>query len=108
MNKKIIAMSIVVLLTPLAALAYTSPPPPGTFNGNIDAIIGAIFNVFWPIVVAFVIVMFTIAGFKFMTAQGDAGRIADARNAVIWGVAGVGVILLAWSILAIVSTSLGV
>ena len=110
MNKKIVALTSLVtsVLLPLSAFAYTSPPPPGSFTGGVDAIIGAIFDIFWPIVAAFVIVMFTIAGFKFLTAQGDPSRIKEGRDAVIWGVAGVGVILIAWSIISIVSTALNV
>ena|SRR3989344_1915168 len=85
---------------------------PGLFTGNLtdlaDNIATLIKNILWTIAIVFVIVMFVIAGFKFLTAQGNSQQVAEARNAVIWGLVGVVVIILAWSVVTIVSTQLGV
>ena len=112
MNKKLIIIyALVISLVPVSILnaaGYTSPPIPGPFSGDVNSIIITLFNIFWPIAAAFVVIMFVIAGFKFLTAQGEASKVNEARQAVIWGVVGVAVILLAWSIISIVSTQLGV
>ena len=109
MNKKIISASGVIALLALPALAFAVPAQLG---GNIYGLTGTltdiVANVLWTVAVTFVIVMFVIAGFKFMTAQGDPGKVGEARNAVIWGTAGTAVIILAWSLLAIVKNQLGV
>jgi len=80
---------------------------PGIFAGNLtdvaNSIITLFLNILWIIASAFVIVMFVIAGFKFLTAQGNPQQVAEARLAVIWGLVGAAVIVLAWSIVTIVS-----
>ena len=71
-------------------------------------LIATALTVVWMVAAAFVVIMFTIAGFKFLTAQGEGSKVNEARQAVIWGVVGVVVIILAWSIVTIVSIQFGV
>jgi heme/copper-type cytochrome/quinol oxidase subunit 2 len=86
--------------------------PPGQIPGDVLTIVLniaiLIFSVLWVVAATFVVVMFVIAGFKYLTAQGDASKVSDANKAVIWGAAGVVVILLAWSITGVLRTQLGV
>ena len=102
MNKKLAFIStLAVLLTfPIISLAYTGPSQPQ--NGKIvldpSTIIDGVFAFIWPIVTAIVVIMFIAAGFLFLTAQGDPGKAAAGRQAVIYGVVGVIVILLGFSI----------
>lgn len=108
MNKKIkYILFFVGVLLPGFVLAA-----PGLFIGNLtdlaDNVATLVKNILWTIAIVFVIVMFVIAGFKFLTAQGNSQKVAEARNAVLWGLVGVVVIILAWSIVTIVSTQLGV
>lgn len=101
MNKKLIASSVLTLLTlPAVILAVFNPgPTPNTVNTlSINALIGVIFDIIWPIAVAFFIIMFIIAAFRFGTAGGDPAKVAEARNFVIYGAVGVVVALLAFSI----------
>ena len=49
------------------------------------------------------VLCFLFAGIMFLTAQGQPEKIQMARSAFIWGVAGVVVGILAFSIIAIVS-----
>jgi hypothetical protein len=58
----------------------------------------------WAILSIIVVFMFLWAGFKFMTAQGDGTKVGDARKMVTWSLVGVGVMLLAGSIMAIMRT----
>ena len=52
------------------------------------------------------IVLFIAAGLLFLTAQGDPKKTQTARWAALWGAAGVGVMILAFSIINIVENIL--
>ena len=104
MNKKsiIVLASVALLAMPLVSLAGPSTFNPGgvpqTLNITLNALIALIFDFIWPIVAAFTIIMFLVAGFQFFTAQGDPGKLDSARQFVIWGAVGMVVVLLAFSI----------
>ncbi len=76
-------------------------------NLNLNDLIDILFKILWIVFVAFAIVMFLLAGIQFFTAQGDAGKVADARNFVLWGAVGMAVALLAFSLPFIVRNTLG-
>ena len=110
MNKKlIIALSAVSLMAmPLAAMAAFDPGgTPNSVNLNIVQIINIILNFMWPIFAGFAVIMFLVAGFIFLTASGDPGKVETARQAVLWGVVGVVVGLIAFSIPLIIRQTLG-
>ncbi len=115
-NKKIFYLFGIVLFLTLPLLSLAQQPQPTinnlpnglTFDKLIEDIKDNVLNILWIIAMAFVIIMFVLAGFKFLTAQGDPGKVAEARQSVIWGIAGAVVIVLAWSIIAIVKTQLNV
>ena len=110
MNKKLIAASAVTVLLSLPAviLAFESGGIPNAAPTlDINMIIDVIFTIIWPVVVAFVIISFIVAAFLFLTAQGDPAKIAQGRQAVIWGVVGMVVALLAFSIPFVVRNTLG-
>ncbi len=92
---------------PIVSLAINFVLPSGTANLSPAALVVTVLNFIWPIIVGVVIVMFITAGFLFITAQGEPGKLTSARNAVIWGVVGVVVILLAFSIINIVQLGTG-
>ena len=101
MNKKLIAASVLTFLlaTPVVMLAFNPGPQPNTVTGlSIGDLIDIVFSILWPIAIAFFIVMFVLAGFQFLTARGNPEQVAQARQFVIWGLVGVAVALLAWSI----------
>ncbi len=102
-NKKIIAVLVAAsLLLPAAALAVALPTMPAGTAINLQAIIDNIFAIIWAVVASAVIIIFIVIGFLFLTAEGDPAKIATARRAVIWGTVGVVVILLSFSIIALV------
>ena len=106
-KKRLLLFLAIAAVFPTLVLAQ-----PGAIGAPILTVVGSlatiVMNATWIIAAAFSVVMFTVAGFKFLTAQGDPSRVKDARDAVIWGTAGVGVIILAWSIIFIVASTLGV
>jgi len=89
----------IILFLPIIALAQV-----GGVGSSISfyslglSIVGQVWIVFTVIAV----VMFVVAGVHFLTAQGDPGKIATARQAFLWGVAGIVVAILAYSIIDIV------
>src|SRR6185436_14922146 len=94
------ATAVTMLLAlPAVMLAFNAGNPPATnaalsIGGVIDLVIGFI----WPVIMIVVIIMYVIAAFMFFTAQGNPEKVAEARQAVIWAVAGTVVLFLAWSI----------
>lgn len=61
----------------------------------------------WQVFALIAVIMFIIAGVLFLTAQGEAEKLTKARSAFMWGVAGVVVGIVAYSILYIVGSFLG-
>lgn len=112
MDKKItiLSSSTIVLLLPAVALAQNFNVP-GVLNttllNTVIDVFGTALQVLWVVAMAVVIVMFVIAGFKFLTGQGDPGKMTEARQAVVWGLVGTAVIILAWSIVTIIRRELG-
>lgn len=98
-NKKLLIAGIfaVVLLSPV--LVY----------GAVDSIQSlsiAIANVFWVVFTVIALLMFIVAGVQFLTAMGDPEKIHTARMSAIWGVVGVAVGIIAYSIVGIVTNIL--
>ena len=110
MNKKIatIFSSIILFAMPIVMLADINPgAAPNQQNITITDIINKILNFVWPLFVGFAVIMFIVAGFNFLTAQGDASKVGAARQAVLWGVVGVVVGILAVSLPFIIRSTLG-
>ena len=103
MNKKLILTLALANLAILPTLAFAQPS--GSV-GSIDDLVDTLKSVVWTVFGALAVVMFVIAGITFMTAQGDPEKIKQARNSFLWGVAGVVVAILAYSIVGIVESML--
>jgi len=114
MNKKlIIAVSLITLsVFPAATLAVAVFNPgaaPRIPNSITDLWVDVIVNILrfiWPIFVGAAILMFLVAGFVFLTAAGDPNKVKLARDAMIYGVAGFVVGLVAFSLPYIIANTL--
>ena len=102
MNKKIIlsSVSVVLLVLPTIIMAQT-------LQGITAAVTSTVTSVLSIIAGGFIIFMMVLAGFKYLTAQGDPSKVVEANRAVAWSLAGVAIIVLAWSVTIIVSNTLG-
>jgi heme/copper-type cytochrome/quinol oxidase subunit 2 len=110
MNKKLISASVLTALlsAPAMILAFNPGGVPNAAPGlTINTMVDIIFGILWPVAVAFFIIMFVIAAFHFFTAGGDETKLQQARMEIVWGVAGVIIALLAFSIPFIVRNTLG-
>lgn len=110
MNKKlIIVLSLVVLSVLPATVLAAIPPQPQLPNQvtNLWTVIVGILGFLWPIFVGIAMIMFMIAGFIFLTANGDPNKVKTARDAMIWGTVGMIVGLLSFSLPWIIGNQLG-
>lgn len=90
-----------VLAQPQAPL-YQRPIAPT----DLPTMIGSVVYMAWVIFVAIGIICFLVAGVLFLTSQGQAEKLKTARAAVLWGVAGIAVGILAFSIRIIITANL--
>jgi RsiW-degrading membrane proteinase PrsW (M82 family) len=102
---KKIALSLATIgaiALPIIALAQIGGPTPKldidltTFGLNIA-------NAAWIIFTIIAVVMFVVAGVLFLTARGNPEQVQQARNAFLWGVVGVVVAILAFTIITLVT-----
>lgn len=56
---------------------------------------------------AFAVIAFFYAGFMFLSANGDSAKLKLARSAVLWGVVGIVVGLIASGIVTVISSTIG-
>jgi len=97
----LVAISLAVM--PVLAFAQIGGERPN-FSLSLEGIGEKIANAAWIVFTIIAIVCFVIAGVLFLAAQGNPERIAAARNAFLWGVAGVVVGVLAFTIISIVKS----
>ena len=113
MTKSKIAATITlcVLLVPVIAFAQVpsgmeqnAPGGPGGQISTLRQIVHDIEQTMGFIFGAIAVICFLVAGILFLTAGGQAEKIGAARSAFIWGIAGVVVGIIAFSIVAIVGS----
>jgi len=99
-NKKLftIYFSWIVLSLPLVTMAD---------NYFQDVLNRLIYMVVWPVFVGLVIITFIFAGFLYLAARGEPGKLANANKALILAVVGVIIGIVAFSAQRILSDILG-
>ena len=99
-----------LITLPLFALAQNyqgASEPGGNSSASIDNIVGNIVDKIWVVFAALAVILFVWAGVTFLTANGAPEKIQQARTAALWGVVGVVVMILAFSIFSIANSILG-
>jgi len=61
----------------------------------------------WKVFALFALVLFVIAGMLFLMSRGDPDKVKTARTAFVWGIVGIVLALLAYSIVRILMFFLG-
>jgi hypothetical protein len=87
-------------------IAHAQQAPGGLFD--IAGILGRIVNILATAAGFIIIIVFILAGFKYLFARGDPGKISEANKALIWGLVGTAVIMLAWGAQNFVRFILGI
>lgn len=111
MNKKLVALFTlkILLIFPIVTLgAYitsTKSVDPVTW---IQTILTRVLDwIVWPIFFAVSVIMFIVAGFLYVTARGEPGKIQTANKAVVWAVVGIIIAILGFSATEIITSILG-
>jgi len=104
-QKIILSLAVLSLITlPIAVSAYTSPTEPGSTVADVEGLVSSLVGKIWIVFAAIAVVMFVFAGVTFLLAGGAPEKIATARSAAIWGVVGVVVMVLSFSIFTIATS----
>jgi hypothetical protein len=103
---KLFHILLAFFFTPVSFSKAINIPPPLMVSTNVVGVINMLFNLIWPPIVAAVVILFIMAGFSFLTAQGDPSKLESARRFALWGIVGIVAILLAFSIMFIISMGL--
>jgi multisubunit Na+/H+ antiporter MnhB subunit len=107
MKKSLIVLSIASLLVlPFLASAIDFTPPSGTI-GSVPNLVNAILTPVWQVFIGLAVIMVIVAGILFLTAMGSPEKVQTARQALIWGIIGIIVGVLAFSITAIIKMAVG-
>lgn len=96
MYKKIISLfslSLILFPTIIVAAPFDAGQRPGV---NVNAggqwlidVITQIISFLWILFIAFAVIMFIVAGFQFLAAQGEPEGVKKAQKSVLWGSIGV-------------------
>ncbi len=73
---------------------------------SLDALFGSITSTLVYLVGAISVIMTVVGGLRYVTSNGDAKRVADAKNTVMYSIVGVVLALLAYAIIKFVATRL--
>ena len=87
-NQKLLALCLLAILA-LPVIAHA--------QGGVDfaGILGRIINILSIIAAGVIVIMFIFAGFMYLTARGEPGKIQIANKTILWATIGVGVLVLA-------------
>ena len=79
-----------------------NPIGPDTLIEFVEAILGIIIQIGIPVLV----VMIVYVGFKFVMAQGNEGKLAEAKTAFYWTIIGAAIVLGAFVISTVIQTTI--
>ena len=104
MNKKILSLTLLGFLALPAIILAQLHQVPGTGGVTVDIttiVTGAEYAAGF-IFGSVAVICFVVAGILFLTSQGAPEKLKTARAAVLWGVIGIVVGLVAFSVIALV------
>lgn len=64
-------------------------------DGSLTRVIRTIINLFSVIIGIVAVIMIMVAGFKYVTANGDSGNLSSAKNTLIYAIVGLVIVALA-------------
>ena len=106
MKKYLAILILSALALPVAALAIDFTPPQGGIP-DVPTLVNRILTPVWQIFIGLAVLMIIVAGILFLTANGQPEKITTARTALLWGIMGIAVGVLAFSITTIVRVAVG-
>lgn len=107
-SKKIAAAVLVSAILPVLAFAQTiNANPPQSWSPDLVTLGQTIIRAVWVVFTILAVIAFIYAAILFLTSGGSAEKVQAARSAFLWGVAGVVVGVLAYTIVALVQGTVG-
>lgn len=106
--QKAVILGEIVLLGLMIVLSVGAQPVEPPVQGDLWSILRDIIKYLFGILIIAGSIGVLIAGFLFITAQGDAEKVKTARNIVIYSLVGIIVGGLAYALVNIVKTMLGI
>ena len=103
MKKIITGVSIASLMLPVLALATATPAPDIDLLTALNSLTNWLFTILLIVAVIFII----LAGYYFVTSQGDPDKAGKARNFVLWALVGIAVAVAAKALVAFVQMIMG-
>jgi hypothetical protein len=64
-------------------------------DGSLSRVVRVIINLFSVIIGIVAVIMIMVAGFKYVTANGDSGNLSSAKNTLIYAIVGLVIVALA-------------
>jgi len=95
--------SLSAMVLPFVAMAQIGGNPP-TINTDLVSLGNQIARGAWIVFTIIAVIAFVIAGVMFLVSGGDPDKIIKARQAFLWGVAGIVVGILAFTIITVVTS----
>ena len=99
-------LSIVASLLPVVTLAQTGGMQGPGAGLSITRLGQNIANAVWVVFTIVAVIAFVVAGILFLTTGGDSEKAKNARMATLWGVAGVIIAILAFSITSLIGSAI--
>lgn len=100
MNKKILTLILLAgaLVLPVSAGAQTI----GQMVRNV------VNNVVWPFAVGLVVILWIVTGLLFLLAQGDPGKLTNAKGALVAALIGTVIVVISSIAMTVVCNALGI
>jgi len=103
-QKIILSLAILsIVALPALTMAQVGGSPPA-ISYDITELGNVIVSKVWIVFTVLAIIMFVFAGILFLTANGAPEKVASARSAFLWGVVGIVVGILAYTIISVVTS----
>lgn len=101
--KKIVVSLILLSMLFVPVMAFAQP---NVTISSLDQLVEAVKRPIWVVFGLIALISFVVAGILFLSAAGNPEKIAQARTAFLWGIVGVVVGIVAYSIVAIIEATL--
>jgi phosphotransferase system glucose/maltose/N-acetylglucosamine-specific IIC component len=88
----------ILAANPIPAVDVTNLPHAQATQGRLDAIVALIFGILGSVAVLILV----LGGIKYITAKGNPGDLAKARDTILYAVIGLIIVIMAYAIVAFV------
>jgi Type IV secretion system pilin len=109
--KRYIKYSLLIfalILIPLSVFGQTVTINNPLNTNDILVVLGRIINWIFTIAISIAVIMYIVAGLRFVTAAGEPEKISTAKRMALWTSIGLGIAIAAKGIVALVGEILGV